>query len=457
MNKRVTSVLAAGAMLAALFSAAPVRAEEVKIPDEANINDPFGDGNYLNDQAAPHTVGDNVTPADASTVADLGKIWFAAGKSDLTLYIQTEKPLGTNAPAYLYDVYASPGSGSVGSSTIGCLRFTALYPGKAQGVDTTYQGPPAAKMLDRCNVGTSLWSNAQDGEIEILTAGDGSGIIKMTFPDRSFSPLLADGAVISGPAARAANLFGVAGTSASSSLNVDTTGRGTDFTIAPSGGGGGGTPTPTPTASPDPGKGDDPKSDCSKLKGKAKKKCKKGKGPKGEPKGCAKYVPGEEGAEAETFVVTDKHTEEAPLTVEFDGGRGTLGPLVTGVPVPPDGTTRTFHNVQVDTKGSEAGLYVRLDFTDRRDYDLYLNYPSGAEGTHSGDFNSSNGAPVFSCGTASTAPGCKSGSSYESVLGIRTADCQGWTTESVAYLTEGGKVKLSFWLGEATVDPKAPQ
>ncbi|HEX2239582.1 MAG TPA: hypothetical protein VHJ82_00345, partial [Actinomycetota bacterium] len=79
-----------------------------------------------------------------------------------------------------------------------------------------------------------------------------------------------------------------------------------------------GSPTPSATATPAPSptSTEQPPKKCPPKKGKGKKK-KKGCPPQKAPQApaCPAYTPGELGAEAETSVVTDAHTADAPLEV----------------------------------------------------------------------------------------------------------------------------------------------
>jgi hypothetical protein len=170
----------------------------------------------------------------------------------------------------------------------------------------------------------------------------------------------------------------------------------------------------------------------------AKKKKKK------TPPPCAAYVPGEQGAEAETVVVTDAATEEAPVEVALTAGPG------AGAAGPYDETTSVFQNIQVDTAGSEAGLYVRFEFAANHDYDLYLNFADGSNAATSGDFNPAAGHDL---GSGSPDGAWEAGSNYEMVKGIGTPDCEGYTAEAVSFLTTGGATTMKIWLGEIVAYP----
>lgn len=170
------------------------------------------------------------------------------------------------------------------------------------------------------------------------------------------------------------------------------------------------------------------------------------------PPVCAAYTPGEQGAEAATTIVTDAATAEAPVVVDLTADVGLPStPTVNGVGA--DGTSSIFQNIQVDTANPTAGLYVRFEFPDRHDFDLYVNYADGSTAANSGEYN---GLPGEGLGGGSPEGAWEGGTNYEMVSGINTADCAGYTAEMVSYLTNGGAVKLSLWLGEAVAEPEAP-
>ncbi|HEX2293692.1 MAG TPA: hypothetical protein VHN37_00090, partial [Actinomycetota bacterium] len=186
------------------------------------------------------------------------------------------------------------------------------------------------------------------------------------------------------------------------------------------------------------------------------KKKKKPKTPP-PPPACAPFAPGDLGKDAQTTVVTDAATAEAPVVVDLTTAPGLgndLGaPGIVGQSSVYDETSSVFQNIQVDTANPSAGLYAKVEFEDRHDYDLYLLYQDGATAANSGDFNV---APNEGLGGGSPEGAWEAGTNYESVLGINTADCAGYTAEIVSYLTTGGAVKLSVWLGDAIAEPEPP-
>ena len=174
------------------------------------------------------------------------------------------------------------------------------------------------------------------------------------------------------------------------------------------------------------------------------------------PPPCAAFAPGEAGAEAPTTIVTDAATAEAPLVIELEADMGLADDLGLGEV---DNTTSLFQNVQVDSANPNAGLYVKIEFEDRHDYDLYLLNDAGETAANSGVFNPiPEGAtlpPPLTLGSGAPEGGWAAGSNYESVTGINTADCGGYTAQVKSYLTPGGTVTMSVWLGEVLAEPIA--
>lgn len=189
---------------------------------------------------------------------------------------------------------------------------------------------------------------------------------------------------------------------------------------------------------------------------------KKKKKPK--PAACAPYTPGELGAEADTVVVTDAHTAEAPLTYAFsldanvdEGLRDIIGVEQLG------GTPRAHVNVQVDSAGPEAGLYVTWEFGERQDYDLWAYFADGTGAASSHGFQpliETRGTEVPLYGEPANTTsnhGGESTVSSESLVGIITPDCGGYTLDMANYLGTGGDFELKVWLGEGTIAPGVPE
>lgn len=179
------------------------------------------------------------------------------------------------------------------------------------------------------------------------------------------------------------------------------------------GGGGGGSPSPSPSSSPSTGGGS-----------------------------CPEYTPGEQGAGKPIALVTDAATAEKPIEIAVDVGEG--------VPESPNNAP-VYHNVQVDSAGTEAGLFVRFEFDEPEDMDLFLNYSSGEEAAHAGGYNP---APVIPGETDGTGDGGHSEVGAEQLDGIRTADCGGYTVDMRPFQNAPGTKTLKLWLGAPENEPK---
>ena len=444
MNKRGFSIVLAATLVGALFSALPARAQAapVKVPDVVQIDDPKGDANFLNDQDNAYGTplagqGDHVGPADIGSATDIMKVWFSNTATEISLNIQLE-----GNPANLaYDTYfrfsSNAGEGKVAADTTrGCLEWKASVNGAAG----AYTGATEGVLTDKCNTGESVV-----GPLVIAEAEGGGFVVTITFP-RSASPLFADGGKLTAP-------FGVSrvvyvgplpppAPAAATGATVDNTKRGTDYVIA----GGGPVVTPEqpkeepPGATEPPGKGK--KKGCPKGKGKKKGACPAPKPPVAQ---CAPYVPGEEGAEAETTVVTAAATEEKPIEVTIAAPPG----------VPEVALGHVFHNIQVDADGAEGGLFARYEFPIYEDHDIYLNYADGSEAGHVGGFNPAPVPVALGC-CDGTGAGGHSEQGAEQIDGMRTADCGGYTLDMASFMSEGGDMTLKLWLGEIQNDPAAP-
>jgi hypothetical protein len=258
-------------LIAAAVSGIPAAAQEAPptpIPAVVNIEDPFGDANGLNDQGFGGDIGhqgENVTPSDAGSVSDFGKVWFTNDAETVSVHILTEAA----APAtngLRFDVFATPGEGSVAANELGCIRFVAIIGGKTQGQNTTYQGADAAKLFDACNDGTNWFDNGIEATVRIEEVEGGNGLLTITGP-MSYSPFLAPGSVLAKPSAAARVAYGVEGAAAGAAVYTDNTVEGTDYTIT----------LPTAEEVQPPGSDDPPgkgkKKGCPKGKGKKKGAC----------------------------------------------------------------------------------------------------------------------------------------------------------------------------------------
>ena len=176
---------------------------------------------------------------------------------------------------------------------------------------------------------------------------------------------------------------------------------------------------------------------------------------KKKSKACQPYTAGEMGAEADTIVVTDAHTAEAPLTHAFSLGPAFDEGVLTAVTDDPSHTPHSNVNVQVDSKAKSAGLYVTWEFETNRDYDLWAYFSDGGEAASSHGFQpaiATQGTPADQSNTASNHGG-ESTATSENLVGIITSDCGGYTLDMATYFGEGGDFELKIWLGEGTTVP----
>ena len=151
---------------------------------------------------------------------------------------------------------------------------------------------------------------------------------------------------------------------------------------------------------------------------------------KGKALKCGSFAAGvEDAAEAELVKVTKKATEAKPVVIEFEHA-----PSIAEVH-----QEHLYFNVQVF--GPSSGLYIREEFDDHSDIDLYLYNGAGEEVASSGAFNP---LPI----PGYTDAGGNGGAGFESIPGHPAATCEGFTIESSAYATMGTPVTLKLWLGE---------
>jgi hypothetical protein len=417
MSKRLFSVLVAGALIASVFSALPAQAA-TEVPAVANIEDPAGDANG-------HSFATGTGGGLSFRAADILKVWFTNDADTISTHIQTNGSVQLESLTYV--VYVDPGVGD------DCMQIRGTSGGN-------FNDPFASLNLSGdCGSGTEV-----AGEFIQEEGPDETGIHTIKLP-RSLNEAFQDGKVLATPNA----LVGQNAQAVSPRVGIiDDTDVGTDYTIS-----GGGSAEPPATEEPPAEEPEEkPKKNCKKKKGKAKKKCKKaaGEAPGGEAPGqaCPAYVPGEQGAEAESVVVTDEHTEEAPLELTIEQEVGLANDLGLGQY---DGTAHTFRNLQLDSAAAEAGLYIRYEFPAYEDHDLYVNYADGSEAAHVGGFNATPVGPFDGTGA-----GGHSETGAEQIDGLRTADCAGYTIDFSNYLGEGGEYTVIVWLGETLNDPAPP-
>lgn len=172
---------------------------------------------------------------------------------------------------------------------------------------------------------------------------------------------------------------------------------------------------------------------------------KKKKKPK--PAVCAPYAPGELGAGQPIVTITDAATAEAPVTqtVSLDQS---VADLTFGAT---DSAAAAF-NVQVDSAAPSTGLYAKITFEPRRDFDIFLRYPDGSEGASSHGWNTVYEDPGDAGGEttslSSTGHGGETTDTSETIHGIATADCGGWTVDVQNHLGMASDITVELWLGE---------
>jgi hypothetical protein len=142
------------------------------------IEDPAGDANGLNDQGTGDgSNGDNVTPADASTVTDILEVTLANDAKNLYATVRTETaPPATQGVGFRVRLNPDGAGGSY------CLLLEAFYPGAGNALDA-----PVAQLQDTCTGETT--------EIEVLGP--------MFVVPRKSNEAFAKGATLKAPQAQA--------------------------------------------------------------------------------------------------------------------------------------------------------------------------------------------------------------------------------------------------------------
>lgn len=165
--------------------------------------------------------------------------------------------------------------------------------------------------------------------------------------------------------------------------------------------------------------------------------------PAGAKKKCAKYKAPAFAADADTSIVTDKATADAPIEITLETGPG----LGFTNPDYPDGETgevsHSFHNVVVDTKAKSARLFARIDYAPAWDYDLFLRLSAGPAVAYEADFNPATVAGPSGIGTLE---GASAGPGFSQIDGYPVPDCDGYTVDAASGIAPGGAVTLKLWL-----------
>jgi hypothetical protein len=171
----------------------------------------------------------------------------------------------------------------------------------------------------------------------------------------------------------------------------------------------------------------------------AKKKKKKA----AAPAACAPYSPGAKGAGQPITVVTDAATKDKPVevTVATDPGLGSSSAEGEGNS-DEVATSHAYTNVQVDSAAAGTGLYVRVEFAQQWDYDLWLR-----DSSHAAVAYSAGSSPVTTPLTDGTGNGGHTESGSENIDGYYAADCNGFTVDLANATGPGGDVVVKYWLG----------
>lgn len=180
------------------------------------------------------------------------------------------------------------------------------------------------------------------------------------------------------------------------------------------------------------------------------------KKPKRKPVACTPYAPGAFAKDAPLVTVTDAATTDKPLEQKITIDQS-VADLTQGLT---DATT-TYFNVQVDSAAPNAGLYARIDFPQRNDYDLEFQYPDQSYAARSHAWNTvieanDQTVPVINYTPSSTGHGGQSTATSEELVGIDTNDCGGYSVKVTNYLGQGGDMTVKLWLGDIKNEPEAP-
>lgn len=103
---------------------------------------------------------------------------------------------------------------------------------------------------------------------------------------------------------------------------------------------------------------------------------------------CAALVPGDDGVDKPTVVVTDSASEAKPLEQSV-----TLS-MSTARFVPLTAPPTDYFNIQADTKRADTGLYILWEFPSRRDYDIGLLHSDGSYAAQAHSFHTAVGTPA---------------------------------------------------------------
>lgn len=167
---------------------------------------------------------------------------------------------------------------------------------------------------------------------------------------------------------------------------------------------------------------------------------------KKKPAPCAPYTSPEWATDVaeEVAIVTDAATAEAPVEVTITSHPGVGFTSPDGESEDTGETSHVYQNVMVDTAAATGGnLFVRAEYTELFDYDLFLRLPDITAVAYEADFNPATVAGPTGVGTlegASAEPGASQ------IDGFPSADCTGYTIDLASGTAAGEEVTLKLWL-----------
>lgn len=146
---------------------------------------------------------------------------------------------------------------------------------------------------------------------------------------------------------------------------------------------------------------------------------------------------------APVHVVSDKHTEAAPLVLEYAHGVGASVPFTMYGEF-----DYQYFNLQVRSAAKAPGLHIRAEWpaTSPSDVDLYLFDEKAVQVGYGESMN----IPVVEDVVDELFYDTYGGLGYESMPGVRTKDCRGYHLWSRTGRSLGTPMTLKVWVGPQT-------
>lgn len=212
---RKTGLLLAAAMVASMLSAGPARADHDIVPPRANIEDPEGDANGLNDQGFSGIIGfqgDNEGGHSLAS-ADIRKVWFSNTAQRVMVHILTIEPPTSSDMGTAFEV-------ATGDR---CVVFEAVFPG------ANYQGESRATVRtppsEECGGTVPI-----PGAVQVRELSGGRGFTTLSFGMFSH-PALAPGNRFQAPTASSSVITGSQEGGALAGPQIDNTKEGLSYRI----------------------------------------------------------------------------------------------------------------------------------------------------------------------------------------------------------------------------------